>query len=200
MPIVDKHCTILQTVKQTLGKLSNACQVPLELEGVCFWPHFTFLPTSVVKLVIIANQGSAFDRGGWLVSGGSCKRNQNQTLFLIWISAAVFISVIAYPPTLQCGTISFFLKKLFFTFNWLIKVHVSDSRPNTDYDPQDILLHFSMSINWLKIALQKIKVIWKVHWLRCQSVVYDFQTLVAWYCANTTHLPTTSFQIQLSQN
>ena len=170
MPIVDKHCTILQTVKQTLGKLSNACQVPLELEGVCFWPHFTFLPTSVVKLVIIANQGSVFDRGGCLVSGGSCKRNQNQTLFLIWISAAVFISVIAYPPTLQCGTISFFLKKLFFTFNWLIKVHVSDSRPNTDYDPQDILLHFSMSINWLKIGLQKIKVIWKVHWLRCPSV------------------------------
>ena len=76
--------------------------------------------------------------------GAACKRNQNQTLFSIRISVAAFISVIAYPPTLQCDTISFFLKILFFTFNWLIKVHVSDSRPNTDYDPQDILLHCRM--------------------------------------------------------
>ena len=37
-------------------------------------------------------------------------RNQNKTLLSIQISAAVFISVIVYPPTLQFDTISFFLK------------------------------------------------------------------------------------------
>ena len=39
-------------------------------------------------------------------------RNQNKTLLSIRISAAVFISVIVYPPTLQSNTISFFLKNV----------------------------------------------------------------------------------------
>ena len=50
-------------------------------------------------------------------------RNQNQTLLSIRISAAVFTSVIFYPPTLQFVTISFFLKNarrtVLFTFTWL---------------------------------------------------------------------------------
>ena len=37
-------------------------------------------------------------------------RNQNQTLLSIRISAAVVISVIVYPPTLQFVTISFSLQ------------------------------------------------------------------------------------------
>ena len=59
-------------------------------------------------------------------------RNQNQTLLSIRISAAVFISVIVYPPTLQFVTISFFLKnaRAYCTFYiyWakpLSKVYVS---------------------------------------------------------------------------
>ena len=75
-------------------------------------------------------------------------RNQNQTLLSIRISAGVFISVIAYPPTLQFVTISFFLKnaRAYCTFyiylaKPLSKVHVCNNRSNTDYDPQDILLH-----------------------------------------------------------
>ena len=58
---------------------------------------------------------------GWLVVSGSgtgvqkpdelvILRNQNQTLLSIPISAAVFISVIVYPATLQFVTISFFFK------------------------------------------------------------------------------------------
>ena len=72
-------------------------------------------------------------------------RNQNQTLFSIRIPAAVFISVIVYPPTLPFITISFFLKnaRAYCTFyNYLAKplskVHVSNNRSNTDYYPQDI--------------------------------------------------------------
>ena len=53
---------------------------------------------------------------GWVVSGsgreGGAKsdglvilRNQNQTLLSIRIPAAVFFSVIVYPPTLQFVTI-----------------------------------------------------------------------------------------------
>ena len=75
-------------------------------------------------------------------------RNQNQTLFSIRIPAAVFISVIVYPPTLQFITISFFLKnaRAYCTFyiylaKPLSKVHVSNNRSNTDYYPQDIPLH-----------------------------------------------------------
>ena len=59
-----------------------------------------------------------------------------------------FISVIVYPHTLQFVTISFFLTKgrAYCTFyiylaKPLSKVHVSNNRSNTDYDPQDILLH-----------------------------------------------------------
>ena len=58
---------------------------------------------------------------GWWLGSGSGKglqkpdelvisRNQNQTLLSIRISAAVFISVIVYPATLQFVTISFFFK------------------------------------------------------------------------------------------
>ena len=78
-------------------------------------------------------------------------RNQNQTLLSIRIPAAVFISVIVYPPTLPFITISFFLKnaRAYCTFyNYLAKplskVHVSNNRSNTDYDPQDIPLHSRM--------------------------------------------------------
>ena len=101
--------------------------------------------------------------GGGLV-GSECKwegganpdglvimRNQNQTLLSIRISATVFISVIVYPRTLQFVSISFFLKnaRAYCTFyiylaKALSKVHVSNNRSNTDYDPQDILLHSRM--------------------------------------------------------
>ena len=77
-------------------------------------------------------------------------RNQNQTLFSTRISAAVF-SVIAYPATLQFVTISFFFKndRAYCTFyiylaKPLRKVHVSNNRSNTDYDPQDVPLHSRM--------------------------------------------------------
>ena len=67
------------------------------------------------------------------------------------MSAAVFIVVIVYPPTLQFVTISFFLKnaRAYCTFyiylaKPLSQVHVSNNRSNTDYDPQDILLHSRM--------------------------------------------------------
>ena len=69
----------------------------------------------------------------------------------IRISAAVFTSVIVYPPTLQFVTISFFFKnaRAYCTFyiylaKPLSKVHVSNNRSNTDYDPQDIPLHSRM--------------------------------------------------------
>ena len=75
-------------------------------------------------------------------------RNQNKTLFSRRIPAAVLISVIVYPPTLQFITISFFLEnaRAYCTFyNYLAKslsrVHVSNNRSNTDYYPQDIPLH-----------------------------------------------------------
>ena len=78
-------------------------------------------------------------------------RNQNQTLLSIWISAAVFITVIVYPPTLQFVTMSFFLKnaRAYCTFyiylaKLLSKLHVSHNRSNTHY-------------NWLKIGIQKLK-------------------------------------------
>ena len=67
------------------------------------------------------------------------------------MSAALFISVIVYPPTLQFVTISFFLKnaRAYCTFyNYLAKplskVHVCNNRSNIDYYPQDILLHSRM--------------------------------------------------------
>ena len=67
------------------------------------------------------------------------------------MSAALFISVIVYPPTLQFFTISFFLKnaRVYCTFyiclaKPLSKVHVCNNRLNIDYYPQDILLHSRM--------------------------------------------------------
>ena len=48
--------------------------------------------------------------GGANPDGLVILRNQNQTLLSIQISAALFISVIVYPPTLQFVTISNFLK------------------------------------------------------------------------------------------
>ena len=78
-------------------------------------------------------------------------RNQNQTLLSIRISAAVFISVIVYPPSLQFITISLFLKNARASCTFYIylakplsKVHVTNNRSNTDYDPQNILLHYRM--------------------------------------------------------
>ena len=89
--------------------------------------------------------------GGANPDGLITLRYQNQTLLSIWISAAVFISVIVCPPTLQFVTISFFLKnaRAYSTFyiylaKPLSKVHVCNNRSNTDYDPQDILLPYSM--------------------------------------------------------
>ena len=99
--------------------------------------------------------------GWWLGSGSGTGvqkpdelvilRNQNQTLLSTRISAAVFISVIAYPATLQFVTISFFFKneRAYCTFyiylaKPLRKVHVSNNRSDTDYDPQDIPLHSRM--------------------------------------------------------
>ena len=69
---------------------------------------------------------------GWRVVSGSGKggakadglvilRNQNQTLLSIRISAAVFIGVIVYPPTLQFVTISFFLKNVIAYWAELLK-------------------------------------------------------------------------------
>ena len=91
---------------------------------------------------------------GWYCEGGAkpdelvILRNQNQTLLSIRIPAAVFISVIVYPHTLQFVTISFFLTRgrAYCTFyiylsKALSKVHVSNNRSNTDYYPQDIPLH-----------------------------------------------------------
>ena len=78
-------------------------------------------------------------------------RNQNQRLLTIRISAAFFINVIVYPPTLQFVTISFFFKnaRAYCTFyiclaKPLSKVYVSNNSSNTDYDPQDIPLHSRM--------------------------------------------------------
>ena len=78
-------------------------------------------------------------------------RNHNQTLLLIRIPAAVFISVIVYPPTLQFVTISFFLTNggthcsfYIYLAKPLSKVHVNNNRSNTDYYPQDIPLHSRM--------------------------------------------------------
>ena len=89
--------------------------------------------------------------GGAKPDGLVILRNQNQTLLSIRISAAVFISVIVYPPTLQFVTISFFPKNARAYCNFCIslakplsKVHVSNNRSNTDYDPQDIPLHSRM--------------------------------------------------------
>ena len=77
--------------------------------------------------------------------------NQNQTLVSIRKSAAVFISVIVYNRTLQFVTISFFLQnaRAYCAFyvclaKPLSKVHESNNRSNTDYDPQDIPSHSRM--------------------------------------------------------
>ena len=87
--------------------------------------------------------------GCWVVSG-SGKGVQNLmrlSLLSIRISAAFFISVIVCPPTLQFVTISFFLKNAranctFYIYSAkpLSKVHVSNNKSNTDYDPRDIPL------------------------------------------------------------
>ena len=89
--------------------------------------------------------------GGAKPDGLVTLRNQSQTLLSIRISAAVFISVIVYPPTLQFATISFLVKNVraYCTFyiylaKPLSKVYVSNNRSNTDYDPQDIPLHSRM--------------------------------------------------------
>ena len=66
--------------------------------------------------------------------------------------SSCLISVIVHPPTLQFVTISFFPKIASAYCNFYIslakppsiKVHVSNNRSNTDYDPQDILLHSRM--------------------------------------------------------
>ena len=86
-------------------------------------------------------------RRGCKTDGLVILRNQNQTLLSIRIPAAVFISVIVYPPTLKFVTISCFLKngRSYYTFYIYLakpasKVHVSKNRSNTDYYPQDIPL------------------------------------------------------------
>ena len=90
-------------------------------------------------------------QGGAKPDGLVILRNQSKTLLSIRIPAAVFISVIVYPPTLQFVTISFSLKnaRAYCTFyiylaKPLSNVHVSKNRSNTDCDPQDIPLHSRM--------------------------------------------------------
>ena len=83
--------------------------------------------------------------------GDELVRLRNQTLLSIRISAAVFISGIAYPPTYQFVIILFFLKNARVSCIFYInlakrqgKVQVSKSRSNTDYYPQDVLFHCIM--------------------------------------------------------
>ena len=106
--------------------------------------------------------------GGAKPDGLVILTNQNQTLLSIRISAAVFLSVIVYPPTLQFVAISFFLRKAracctFYIYSAKLlnrvhslrsrrlevvgagyRVHVSNNRSNTDYDRQDLPLHSRM--------------------------------------------------------
>ena len=89
--------------------------------------------------------------GGAKPDGLVILTNQNQTLLSIRISAAVFLSVIVYPPTLQFVAISFFLRNAracctfyIYSAKLLSKVHVSNNRSNTDYDRQDLPLHSRM--------------------------------------------------------
>ena len=77
--------------------------------------------------------------GGAKPDGLVILRNQNQTLLSIRTSAAVFISVIDYPPTLQSLPFHFSSKMQERTGTFYIylakplsKVHVSKNRSNTD--------------------------------------------------------------------
>ena len=88
--------------------------------------------------VVVSGSGTGVQKPDELV----ILRNQNQTLLSIRITAAVFISVIVYPATLQFVTISFFFKnaRAYCTFyiylaKPLRKVHVSNNRSNTEHDP-----------------------------------------------------------------
>ena len=90
-------------------------------------------------------------------------------------SAAVFISVIVYPLTLQFVAISLFLKnaRAYCIFDIYL------AKPLSDYNPQEILFHCRMvNKTGQKLRYRKLKVIWKVYWLRCQSVVYHFKPLL----------------------
>ena len=123
----------------------------------------------------------------WYCEGGAkpdglvILRNQSKTLLSIRIPAAVFISVIVYPPTLQFVTNSFFLKnaRAYCTFYIYLakpvsKVYVSNNRSNTDSYPQDIHLHSRMvNKKWLKIGTQKHK-----SYLKSLSVEYHFKPLM----------------------
>ena len=102
-------------------------------------------------------------------------------LLSIRISAAVVLSeFIVYPPTQQFVTISFFLKNArayctvyIYLPKPLHKVHVSNSRSNTDYDPRDILLHCRM--------VNKLAKNWDTENYNCLkslSVAYHFKPLL----------------------
>ena len=99
--------------------------------------------------------------GGWWVNSNtdkdSCWYSTYWQKCLIWFLDITSPSGFAPPshyhslPTLQFITISFFLinARVYCTFyiylaKPLSKVHVSNNRSNTDYDPQDILLHYRM--------------------------------------------------------
>ena len=131
--------------------------------------------------------------GGAKPDGLVILRYQNQTLLSIRISAALFISVIVYPPTLQFVTISFFLKnaRAYCTFYICLakplgKVHVCNKRSNSDYDPQDILLHSRMVNKWTKNCdTEKLNLSEKL------SVEYHFKPLLR----NTRLTRLTSFNV-----
>ena len=127
------------------GEVFPLLKKTVEIKANLFSQHVTLL----VLLVIITNQGSAFDwgEGGWeggvKPDGLVILRNQNQTLLSVRIPAAVFISVIVYLPTLQFVTTSFFLKsaRAYCTFYIYLakpvsKVHVSHNRSHNRPEPR----------------------------------------------------------------
>ena len=95
----------------------------------------------------------------------------------LWISVAVFISVIVYLPTLQFATISFFLKNARASCIFYIYL----AKPLCKLQPVKHWLssRYSFALKNGEIKLAKKlghaqKIICKVYLLRCQSVAYDF--------------------------
>ena len=132
--------------------------------------------------------------GGAKPDGLVILRYQNQTLLSIQISEALFISVIVYPPTQYNSLLFHFSSKMqertaLFTFTQakpLSKVHVCNKRSNSDYDPQDILLHSRMVNKWAKnFDTEKLNLSEKL------SVEYHFKPLLR----NTRLTRLTSFNV-----
>ena len=120
--------------------------------------------TMMCLLVLIANQGSAFDEEGegggqWVIVGRGCKTwwacnikksksnnfinmNISNCLYQCYWLSSHFTIHYYFIFSQKCKRVLYFLHLL--GYNPLSKVHVSDNRSNTDYDPQDILLHCRM--------------------------------------------------------